>query len=181
MCTKVFSSQRGLRLHYHHAKNLFCNPNPHYQTTAEEASISFDLPPLPPNEDTGEVDSQQEPDGEEPEYDDLSIPVWSDGASVDFDSQTVEDDITLNGVSVPGSSGSDGMKVFASQRGLGLHYHNTNNLFCNPNPHYQTTAEEAIRFELPPLPPIEDAEEVDFEQELDGEDPEYDDLTILVF
>jgi hypothetical protein len=118
MCTKVFSSQRGLRLHYHHAKNLFCNPNPHYQTTAEEA-ICFDLPPLSSNEDIEEDESQQEPDGEEPEYDDLSIPVWSDGASVDDDSQTAEDDITLNGVSVPGSSSSAGTR---KSNGFGLSF-----------------------------------------------------------
>jgi hypothetical protein len=90
---KVFASQRGLRLHYHNTNNLFCNPNPHYQTTAEEA-ISFELPPLPPIEDAKEVDFEQELDCEEPEYDDLTIPVWSDGARLDSDAQTVGGDTT---------------------------------------------------------------------------------------
>jgi hypothetical protein len=40
-------------------------------------------------EDAEEVDFEQELDGEEPEYDGLTIPVWSDGARLDSNTQTV--------------------------------------------------------------------------------------------
>jgi hypothetical protein len=98
---KVFAFQRDLRLHYHNTSKHLCTPNPHYQTTAEEA-ISFELPPLPPIEDAEEVDFEQELDGEEPEYDDLSIPVWLDGNSLDDNAQTVGGDTTINGATGPG-------------------------------------------------------------------------------
>jgi hypothetical protein len=40
-------------------------------------------------------------------------------------------------------------RAFASQCGLSLHYHNSNNMFCNPLPGYCTTAEQSLNFDLP--------------------------------
>jgi hypothetical protein len=42
------------------------------------------------------------------------------------------------------------MRPFDTQRGLSLHFHNSNNLFCNPSPQYRTTTEQTFTFKLPP-------------------------------
>jgi hypothetical protein len=39
-------------------------------------------------------------------------------------------------------------RPFGTKRGLSLHYHNSNNLFCNPSPHYRTETEQTFTFEL---------------------------------
>ncbi len=42
------------------------------------------------------------------------------------------------------------MRPFDTQWGLSLHFHNSNNLFCNPSPQYRTRTEQTFTFKLPP-------------------------------
>jgi hypothetical protein len=56
---KVCKSHAGLRNHYHHSGNLFCNPHPDFQTVAEE-STNFELPPASSNEEGKPGESESE-------------------------------------------------------------------------------------------------------------------------
>jgi hypothetical protein len=58
MCKRVSISLRGLTLHYHLLKNLFCNPSHQYHILAEE-SVNFELPPRVDTHLTDIFDSEE--------------------------------------------------------------------------------------------------------------------------
>jgi hypothetical protein len=79
MYKRVYTLQQGLTLHYHHSKNLFCNPSPQYRTLVEE-SVNFDLPPRVEANLTDNLGSET---GSFPdiEYDELLQAVWLNSES----------------------------------------------------------------------------------------------------
>jgi hypothetical protein len=80
---------------------MFCNPNPHFQTIAEQ-SINFELPPEHFIEQVEAGESKQESNDDDVEYDKLSISVWSDGKNLPNEVGIVEGK-NPDGVMTPGN------------------------------------------------------------------------------
>ena len=75
LCQRVFSTRRGLSMHFYHQQNVFCNPPNQFRTSGEIATPSV----LPRRMDP--LDALE--DDSEPEFDEFSFPAWSgsDGGS----------------------------------------------------------------------------------------------------
>ena len=74
LCQRVFTTRRGLSMHFYHQQNVFCNPPNQFRTNGEIATPSV----LPRRMDPLEGLE----DDSEPQFDDFSVPAWSE--SEDF-------------------------------------------------------------------------------------------------
>lgn len=70
LCQRVFTTRRGLSMHFYHQQNVFCNPPNQFRTLGEMASPSMLPDRMDPLEST---DEDNEPIFE----DEFSVPPWS--------------------------------------------------------------------------------------------------------
>ena len=70
-CQRVFTTRRGLSMHFYHQKNVFCNPPNQFRTLGEIA-----VPSVLPLHMDAEEDSMDD-DSDPNLFDDFLAPVWS--------------------------------------------------------------------------------------------------------
>ncbi len=84
LCQRVFTTRRGLSMHFYHQQNVFCNPPNQFCTLGEMASPSMLPDRMDPLEST---DEDNEPIFE----DEFSVPPWS-GSEDLSSSQSLQSD-----------------------------------------------------------------------------------------